>query len=104
MLRGTVPQEARRYRGECSGYRGAYGSIRSLQGRGWIERTIDEDDRRSVRVSITPAGREKLLDNMSRVVGSLNRILSVFTEDEMRDVARLYSKFASATAEQLGER
>lgn len=60
--------------------------------------------RRSVRVSITPAGREKLLDNMSRVVGSLNRILSVFTEDEMRDVARLYSKFASATAEQLGER
>ena len=106
MLRGTVPQEARRYRGECSGYRGAYGSIGSggVQGRGWIERTIDEDDRRSVRVSITPAGREKLLDNMSRVVGSLNRILSVFTEDEMRDVARLYSKFASATAEQLGER
>ena len=79
-------------------------TLRSLQGRGWIERTIDEDDRRSVRVSITPAGREKLLDNMSRVVGSLNRILSVFTEDEMRDVARLYSKFASATAEQLGER
>mgnify|MGYP002299447518 CR=1 FL=1 len=76
-------------------------TLRSLQGRGWIERTID---RRSVRVSITPAGREKLLDNMSRVVGSLNRILSVFTEDEMRDVARLYSKFASATAEQLGER
>ena len=53
-------------------------TLRSLQGRGWIERTIDEDDRR--------------------------RILSVFTEDEMRDVARLYSKFASATAEQLGER
>lgn len=79
-------------------------TLRSLQGRGWIERTIDEDDRRSVRVSITPAGRENLLDNMSRVVGSLNRILSVFTEDEMRDVARLYSKFASATAEQLGER
>ena len=45
-------------------------TLRSLQGRGWIERTIDEDDRRSVRVSITPAGREKLLDNMSRVVGS----------------------------------
>ena len=42
-------------------------TLRSLQGRGWIERTIDEDDRRSVRVSITPAGREKLLDNMSRV-------------------------------------
>lgn len=33
-------------------------TLRSLQGRGWIERTIDEDDRRSVRVSITPAGRE----------------------------------------------
>ena len=80
------------------------GSEMCIRDRGWIERTIDEDDRRSVRVSITPAGREKLLDNMSRVVGSLNRILSVFTEDEMRDVARLYSKFASATAEQLGER
>ena len=29
VLRGTVPQEAQRHRGECSGYRGAYGSIGS---------------------------------------------------------------------------
>lgn len=78
-------------------------TLRSLQGRAWIERTVDEDDRRSVRVTITQEGRAKLLENMSRVVKVLNRIMSVFTEEEMRTAARLYGKFAAAMEEQYGE-
>lgn len=79
-------------------------TLRFLQERSLIERTVDEDDRRSVRVTITEEGREQLRDNMTRVVAALNRILSVFTEDEMRTIAELYSKFASATEKQLGVR
>ncbi len=79
-------------------------TLRSLQAKALIERTIDEDDRRSVRVTITEAGREQLRENMTRVVAALNRILAVFTEDEMRTIARLYGKFAAATEKQLGTR
>lgn len=76
-------------------------TLRSLQEKGWIERAVDECDRRSVRVSATPAGEEMLQANTKRVVNALNRIMSVFTEEEMRTIAELYSKFASATEEQL---
>ena len=76
-------------------------TLRSLQEKGWIERTVDECDRRSVRVTATPAGEEMLQADMKRVVNALNRIMSVFTEEEMRTIAELYSKFASATEEQL---
>ncbi len=79
-------------------------TLRSLQERALIERTVDEYDRRSVRVTITQEGRDQLRDNMARVVETLNRILSVFTEDEMRTVAKLYGKFALATEKQLGTR
>lgn len=78
-------------------------TLRSLQFRAWIERAVDESDRRSVRVTITEEGRENLRENMSRVVESMNSILSVFTEDEIRTIAKLYGKFAAAMEEQLGD-
>lgn len=79
-------------------------TLRSLQEKDWIERAIDEDDRRSVRVTVTERGSDILRENTSRVVAALNRVLSVFTEDEMRTIARLYGKFASSMEEQLGGR
>ncbi|MDD6937266.1 MAG: hypothetical protein PUI99_10170, partial [Clostridiales bacterium] len=64
-------------------------------------RSVDENDRRSVRVTITDAGREIFEKNMKRVVFTLNKIISVFTEEEMRTIAELYSKFAAAMENQL---
>lgn len=71
-------------------------TLRSLQQKGYITRQVDENDRRSVRVEVTPAGREILDENLDRITGAINRVLSVFTEDEIRQVAELYSKFANA--------
>lgn len=77
-------------------------TLRSLQEKGWIERNVDEADRRSVRVTATPAGEENMRRNFRLVVDALNRIMSVFTEDEMRTIAELYSKFANSMVENLG--
>lgn len=77
-------------------------TLRSLQEKGWIERTVDECDRRSVRVTATPAGEKMLRANMKRVVNALNRIMSVFTEEEMRTIAELYSKFANSMEQNIG--
>lgn len=40
--------------------------------------------------------------NMKRVVNALNRIMSVFTEEEMRTIAELYSKFANSMEQNIG--
>ena len=76
-------------------------TLRYLQEKGWIQRSVDENDRRSVRVTITDAGREIFEKNMKRVVFTLNKIISVFTEEEIRTIAELYSKFAAAMEKQL---
>lgn len=77
-------------------------TLRSLQQMELIERSVDETDRRNIRVTLTAAGQEMLEANMQRVVTKLNGIMSVFSQDEMRTIAELYSKFANAMAEQLG--
>ena len=77
-------------------------TLRGLQQRGFIDRSVDESDRRSVRVTITQPGREILEQNLRRVVEKLDRIMSVFSEDEMRTIAGLYGKFAASMAVELG--
>lgn len=77
-------------------------TLRTLQQKQLIERSVDEADRRNVRVTLTEAGQNILEENMRRVVAKLNSILSVFSQEEMRTIAELYSKFANAMAERLG--
>lgn len=77
-------------------------TLRTLQEKGWIERAVDENDRRSVRVTVTPAGKAALNEDMKRVISSMNRIMSVFTEEEVRTVAELYDKFAASMTNELG--
>lgn len=73
-------------------------TLRGLQSKKWIDRQINEADRRSVQVTITPAGREILDKNMQRIVSKLNSVMSVFSEDEIRTISELYGKFAAAIA------
>lgn len=77
-------------------------TLRSLQQKQLIERSIDDADRRNIRVTLTAAGQDMLEENMKRVVAKLNDIMSVFSQDEMRTIARLYSKFADSMASKLG--
>ena len=56
----------------------------------------------AVAPAATPAGEEMLRANMKRVVNALNRIMSVFTEEEMRTIAELYSKFANSMEQNIG--
>ena len=77
-------------------------TLRALQQKELIERSVDETDRRNIRVTLTARGQDILEENMRRVVAKLNSILSVFSQEEMRTIAELYSKFANAMAEKLG--
>ncbi len=76
-------------------------TLRSLQEKGFITRQVDENDRRSIRVEVTPEGKEILEENLQRITIATNRIMSVFTEDEIRTIAELYGKFAAAMERQI---
>ena len=78
-------------------------TLRYLQEKGWIERSVDENDRRSVLVTVTPSGSEILQENIGRIVQVLNKIMSVFSDEEIRTIAKLYGKFADSMEQQFGK-
>ena len=75
--------------------------VKNLQSRGIIERRTDPDDRRSVRITVTPAGREVFAANKQRCVKAFDRVLGHFTDDELQTFAKLQSKFADNMAAEL---
>lgn len=76
-------------------------TLRGLQEKGCIERSVDPSDRRSVRVMVTAEGEKRLGENLDIISGTLNRIMSVFTKEEVRIIAELYIKFAGAMAKNI---
>ena len=76
-------------------------TLRSLQQKGFITREVDENDRRSVRVTVTQDGQRLLDKNLDFMTGAMNRIMSAFTEEEIRTIAELYSKFAKVMEQSI---
>jgi DNA-binding MarR family transcriptional regulator len=74
-----------------------------LERRGWIRRIPNPDDRRSVLVEITPAGRG-VADRMLPGIRTLERsVLSALTPDERTHLLDLLAKVLARTAEVAGE-
>ncbi|MGN1341013.1 MAG: MarR family winged helix-turn-helix transcriptional regulator [Oscillospiraceae bacterium] len=76
-------------------------TLRSLQEKGFIRREVDENDRRSIRVTMTAPGEATLEENLCCMTTVLNRIMSAFTPEEIRSIAELYSKFAKVMEQNI---
>ncbi|HSD78089.1 MAG TPA: MarR family transcriptional regulator [Solirubrobacteraceae bacterium] len=66
---------------------------------GLCERERDADDRRCVKVSLTPAGRTAAAERRARMDERRARIYAALTPDERRDAARLLQRLAAAIEE-----
>ncbi len=73
-------------------------TLKNLEKRGLVQRIVNEQDRRSVKISLPESGMELLLCNLRRLESSMSHILSCFTDDELREMIRLQSKFINAVA------
>jgi DNA-binding MarR family transcriptional regulator len=74
-----------------------------LERRGWIRRVPNPDDRRSVLIEITPAGRATA-DQLLPGIRTLERsILSALTPDERTQLLDLLAKVLARTAEVAGQ-
>lgn len=58
--------------------------LRELEGAGWVERVADRDDRRKVRVFLTPAGKALLLQSRQQRDAWLNQTLTQSLSAEER--------------------
>jgi DNA-binding MarR family transcriptional regulator len=69
-------------------------AVTNLERRGWIERTINPDDRRSHQIKITAAGTRLLRDTASALERAQRRLLAELSAAEVRSFVSLMEKIA----------
>lgn len=69
--------------------------IDRLEKLNYVKRITDPDDRRSVRVELTPLGREIIHDFRQRRRGILKSYLNWLSEEEIRTLTELLEKIAN---------
>lgn len=71
-------------------------SLKSLSEKGLIERDLNENDRRSVRIIVTKSGEEKLQGLLRHVYSTLDRALEVFSDEELSQMIELHNRFVNS--------
>lgn len=61
-------------------------SVATLVERGWVMRTPDKNDRRMVRLEITPAGEAALRKAHQAVEGRMEQLLADFSSEELEQL------------------
>ncbi len=66
--------------------------LTKLEGAGYVKRVVCEEDRRSVRVFLTPEGLDAAWEANSTREENFTTILSALNEDEYKELTRLLEK------------
>lgn len=73
-------------------------TLKSLAEKGYVERVSDENDRRSIRISVTTDGEALINKFFKKVFSVLNTAMSEFTHDEIESMIDLYGRIINAIA------
>ena len=76
-------------------------TLKNLEKKGYIERVVNENDRRSVHICVTENGMSVLTENLVKSDNIMDQILSRFTDEELRSMIQLHTKFISAASETM---
>lgn len=66
--------------------------IDNLEKQGLVKRTRDANDRRRMMVDLTPVGRERIAEQLPKVVAAIVNALGQLTPDEQNELGRLCRK------------
>ncbi|GAB6991210.1 MarR family winged helix-turn-helix transcriptional regulator [Paenibacillus pini] len=66
--------------------------IKSLESKEWIERTMDDEDRRAVRVNLTEKGDHIIRKVMGAMVESFDGLIEFMGEEDSNQLANLLTK------------
>jgi len=69
-------------------------ALNGLEEKGYITRTIDNEDRRRIIVEVTPKGAEYADEQLRRVKERLKEILEMLGEEDSKELVRITGKLA----------
>ena len=70
--------------------------LRSLEEQGFIERTLDQDDRRQFHIRLTEAGRQLVRDSLPVHITFLNQLTNELSRDEVNNLHQLLQRLHSS--------
>lgn len=73
-------------------------TLKSLAEKGYVERISDENDRRSIRISVTRNGEALINKFFIKVFSVLNTAMSEFTREEIESMIDMYGRIVNAVA------
>lgn len=77
-------------------------AIGNMEAQGLLTRKTNEQDRRSCRIYITPAGRIRQGELLNLRIENAKRVLSPLTEDEKNTLLQLLEKVTAAIGDKEG--
>jgi len=72
--------------------------LRGLEKHGWVERTLDSEDRRVFRIRLTPSGRELVRKTAPARLAHLNDMVEDLSSEERGELLRLLTKLYRSLA------
>lgn len=79
-------------------------TLKNLEEKGLIERDIDKNDRRSVRIIVTKAGDRQVKGVLERIFAIMDGALGEFSNEELIAMAELHGKFVHSIEKAASER
>ena len=67
-------------------------ALRTLEEKGWIERSMDNADRRKMLVTITQTGRDEFLFHHAEMQKKMEILLSEIGEEDIREFIRIVNR------------
>jgi DNA-binding MarR family transcriptional regulator len=77
--------------------------IERLVKTGLVERTRSESDRRENYLTLTPAGKDKLVKGIPVNKSMVSRLTKTFTETEVQEFTRLLTKLEKQILKEIGD-
>lgn len=77
-------------------------TLRNLEEKGFIERDLDKNDRRSVRIIITKEGERKVQRVLDFIFGTLDNACGEFSDEELAAIVKLHCKFVDVMEKAMG--
>ncbi len=74
-------------------------TLNSLEGKGWISRKIDVNDRRRILVEITPAGKEQVEKHFQMIMKTMTNMLQYLGEHDAKEYVRITGRLAERNPE-----
>jgi len=78
--------------------------LRGLEEKGWIERSLDPDDRRVFRIRLTPAGRELIRTSAPTHLAHLNALVDDLGAEEKTQLIQLLTKLHRSLTDRVAAR